>query len=105
MIQGIFFCLKGLEAKSDPYTLITIGKPGVKIMLDLNRFAAGNENIEEALARYGLEIPDPYRQFVNQARNNLRFLIIMNFMTQKEAQVCMNRMIVKMLQWVKEIEE
>lgn len=74
-------------------------------MLDFNSFASGHENIEDTLKRYGLQIFPMYGNFVNQARNNLRFLIIMNFMTEQEAQVCMNRIIAKMWQWISPLEE
>ena len=70
-------------------------------MINLQAVASGEEKIEECLDKYGLTC-GTYAPFVDQAVKNLRYLLMMDFLTQDEGQACFNRIVAKMGQYLRE---
>ena len=63
-------------------------------MIDFQRWANRETNMEELLSEYGLSAGMDSK-FADQALKNIRFLRMMNFITDEEAQRIGNRIIAK----------
>lgn len=61
-------------------------------MLDVSSFALGSKDMETVLNEQGLSA-GIYSKYADQARKNIRFLVMMNLMTEEEAQTVFNRII------------
>ena len=70
--------------------------------MNLQAFANG-EDINCVLEPLGLKVDVLTQGFVNQAVKNIRYLMSMNFMTQKEGQAAFNRVVAFIGQHLREV--
>ena len=61
-------------------------------MLNISNFASGKDDMETCLLKQGLTA-GIYSQFADTARRDIRFLSMMNLITDEEAQTIFNRTI------------
>lgn len=61
-------------------------------MLDISNFALGKEDMETCLQKQGLSA-GIYSKFADTARKDIRFLRMMDLITDEEAQTIFNRTI------------
>lgn len=61
-------------------------------MMDFHKFTHQNASMESVLNEYGLT-GGIYSQFADSAYKDIRFLLIMNLITEEEAQTILNRII------------
>lgn len=71
-------------------------------MLNLNDWSYGRKDMETLLNEYGLTA-GIQSKFADTARKNISFMLIMNFITEEEAQTILNRVIARVGQFMREV--